>query len=368
MARSRSIGNVYAELSVKDKMTTGLKKAGKSVDKLGDKLATLGKGLVLAAPAAAIAGVTLSLKSAIDAGGELKDMMNRTGADGEQLFIIGQAFKNAGLEAAGVGDAVNRMQRKLIEGEDAFSSLGLEVSDLKSMDPAMAFRKIAESIGKIQDPAARTAAAMEIFGKSGGKMLAVINDPEAFSQAQQQVGGLGKTLADNVGELDAFGDKLGALKLKGLELGAGLATGLLPELDKLLTKLGELDVAAAGSGIAEMMTEAGYFLSELAKVTGVSAVGKFIGEGLVSPDIGETQRAEAAAMARSWSQEDAAKSSSAAAIDPFATPPGAEEARQAEWRSPAPFTSGSKDRALLDELKKQTAVLQEAKANGGLTW
>lgn len=368
MARARSIGNVYAELSVKDKMTVGMKKAGKSVDKLGSKLTDLGKKFAIGLPAAAFAGVTVAMKSAIDAGGDLQDMMNRTGADGEQLFIIGQAFKNAGLEASAVGDAVSRMQKTLVTGADKFEKIGLEADTLRKMDPAAAFRAVAESIAKIEDPAERTAAAMEVFGKSGSKMLAVINDPEAFAQAQEQVGGLGKALADNVGGLDSFGDKLGALRLKGLELGTGIAVGLLPELDKLVTKLGELDVSAAGSGIAEMFTEAGYFLSELAKVTGVSAVGKMIGEGLVSPELGETEKAKAAALANSWAQSDAAKASTAAAVDPFALPPGAEEARRAEYRMSAPFQSGEKDRALLDELRRQTKVLEAAQANGGLTW
>jgi tape measure domain-containing protein len=61
MARSRKIANVYAELSVKDKMTVGLQRASKSLSKFGDKvnrdlgqaLSTGMAGAFLAAGAAA---------------------------------------------------------------------------------------------------------------------------------------------------------------------------------------------------------------------------------------------------------------------------------------------------------------------------
>jgi hypothetical protein len=112
----------------------------------------------------------------------------------------------------------------------------------------------------------------------------------------------------------------------------------------------------------------GGFLGELSKVLGIDAAGQFLGNKLVSSDIGDLERAQAGAMAASWADSDSRAwkgKGTGGAPDPFATPPGAEAARQAEWRASAPFTGGDKDKAILDELRKQTAVMQ---ARGGPNW
>ena len=59
---------------------------------------------------------------------------------------------------------------------DKIGRLGLKVSDLQAMTPDQQFETIAKAIAKIQDPTERAGAAMEIFGKSGGKTLALFAD------------------------------------------------------------------------------------------------------------------------------------------------------------------------------------------------
>jgi hypothetical protein len=253
MARSRSIGNVYAELSVKDKMTAGLNRAEKSLKAFGSKVTKSGVGMAAALPAAAFAGVVASMKSAIDAGGKLSDMMARTGADGEKLFVMQRAFENAGIAGDKVPGVLNKMQKALAgvneEGDRVqtrvFSDLGLSINSLRAMDPAMAFRKISESIAAIPDPAKRAALAMEIFGRSGGELLVVMNDGAAFEMAAKQVGGLGKTLSENAAKFDNISDSLGLLGTKAQQIGAEVAAELLPALTEMADALNELDLSSA---------------------------------------------------------------------------------------------------------------------------
>ena len=213
-------------------------------------------GGVAIAATAAFAGVVASVKSAVDAGGALNDMMARTGASGEGLVVMQRAFENAGMAASQVPQALNKMQKALAgvneEGEptnQAFQKLGLSVGELIGLDPVAAFQKIQASISSIQDPASRTAIAMELFGRSGGEMLAVLTDSSAFSSAAEQVGGLGKTLSDNAAALDAVGDAFGALDTKVQQIGAEVAVALLPQLESLSGWLNETDFSAVGGGI-----------------------------------------------------------------------------------------------------------------------
>ncbi len=204
-----------------------------------------------AAALATFAAVVASIKSAIDAGGELTDMMARTGASGAGLVVMKQAFKNVGLEAAQVPQAINRMQKALSganeDGEEtsnAFGKLGLSISELRDLDPVAAFQQIAASIASIKDPSDRTAAAMEIFGKSGASMLAIMNDPNAFQVARDQVGSLAETLTGVAGEFDTIGDAAGTFQVKVQQLGTRIGVALLPVLNKMVEVMDAIDLGS----------------------------------------------------------------------------------------------------------------------------
>ncbi len=205
------------------------------------------KGLSIAATAA-FAGVTAAVTKAIAKGGELNDMMLRTGTSGKNLLILQKAFENAGMSADQVPAALNRMQKALAgvneEGEPtntAFAKLGLRIEELQQLDPAEAFKKIASSIASISDPAKRTAAAMAIFGRAGGEMLAVMNDPGAFAQAREQIGSLGDTLPGVAGAFDAVGDSVGSANEMMLRFGTGVATLILPRLEEMVALMEALN-------------------------------------------------------------------------------------------------------------------------------
>ena len=275
MARASKIGSLYAELSVKDKMTVGIKRAEKSLIAFGSKVASIGAGMAAALPAAAFAGVVASMKSALDAGGKLSDMMARTGASGEGLFVMQRAFENAGIAGDKVPGVLNKMQKALAgvneQGERVqsrvFADLGLSISELQNMDAAQAFRTISESISKIPDPAKRAALAMEIFGRSGGELLVVMNDGKAFSGAAQQIGGLGKTLADNAEKFDKISDSLQTFGIKAQQIGAEVAVELLPALEQMADYINELDLGEGTRDAIEFAKAIGNMADNAARLS-----------------------------------------------------------------------------------------------------
>lgn len=208
-------------------------------------------GGVAIAATAAFAGVTAAVARAIDKGGELNDMMLRTGASGKGLVILQKAFENAGLAASQVPQALNKMQKALAgvneEGEPtnkAFQKLGLSIEELQKLDPVDAFRKTAQAIASIPDPARRAAAAMEIFGRAGGEMLAVMNDPGAYAQAREQVGSLAEMLPGVAGEFDTAGDAMASWTTKVEQLGTRIAITLLPSLERMTELMNSIDAGS----------------------------------------------------------------------------------------------------------------------------
>lgn len=285
MARAKNIGNVYAELSVKDKMSQGLNKAEKSLTAFGKKIAGIGAGFAVALPAAAFAGLAVSMKSAIDAGGALSDMMARTGAEGEGLFVMQRAFENAGIAADKVPGVLNKMQKALAgvneEGERVqtrvFSDLGLSIESLRDMDAGAAFRKISESIAQVEDPAKRAALAMEIFGRSGAELLVVMTDAAAFDTAAQQVGGLGKTLADNAAALDKVSDAMQLFQTKAMQIGAEVAVELLPALESFADWANEVDLGGVTRDLLDMAGAMAKLAEKTTEYVKQSAIGQKLG-------------------------------------------------------------------------------------------
>ncbi|MCC6653316.1 MAG: hypothetical protein IT348_19350 [Candidatus Eisenbacteria bacterium] len=105
-------------------------------------------------------------------------MSARTGASVEALSELGYAAQQSGTSAASLEGGLKHMQRTLADAAggsetsaEALGNLGLTVADLQGLSPDQQFERIAEGLAGIQDPAARAAASMKIFGRSGTELL-----------------------------------------------------------------------------------------------------------------------------------------------------------------------------------------------------
>jgi len=233
---SITLGGNFAKLDeLKSKARTAAASVKSSFAGVGKALSLGGIGL---SAGAAFAGIGLAMKTAIDAGGALTDMMARTGASGRDLVILQQMFTNAGVEASKVPVSLNKMQKALAgvneDGEqtaNAFNKIGLNIHDLQQMDAVGAFRAIGEKIAGIESPAQRTAAAMEIFGKSGGELLAVMTDGSAWQSARDQVGTYGDKLAESAERFDQIGDSVALLQNAFKSFGVTIANQVAPALE-----------------------------------------------------------------------------------------------------------------------------------------
>jgi hypothetical protein len=101
---------------------------------------------------------------------------------------------------------------------------------------------------------------MELFGRSGANLNVVFTDPAALSAASTQLGGLADLLPGMAAEADFVGDAFGSLGDKTTQLGAGIASELMPNLVKISEWINEADFTALGQSIGEdIQTMAEYF-------------------------------------------------------------------------------------------------------------
>lgn len=171
-----------------------------------------------------------------EAGSELNDMSERTGASVEGLSALKYAAQQTGADVGSLETGFKKMGQTLAnaaEGSDqakeSLQKVGVSVSDLQGLSPEEQFAKIADGISQIGDPAKRTAAAIDIFGKSGTDLLPILNGGSeglaAFRERAEALGLIMSTedaqAADALG--DAFDDLWATLKSVSNAIGSAFA-------------------------------------------------------------------------------------------------------------------------------------------------
>lgn len=232
------------------------KQMGETFGSIAGKLAGLAAGYV------SISAAIGSFNAVMAKGGQLSDFSDQTGIAAGKLVILGRAFENNGMKAEDLGGVINKMQRTLVEAGDEGSKaadkigrLGLKVSDLQAMTPDQQFETIAKAIAKIQDPTERAGAAMEIFGKSGGRTLALFSDFDgAVSQAKSEVGSFADEMDKNAKSFDGIGDGIAAIGEKLTEFTTGLLGDSIPAMTTLVDYFKSIDATSFGKSFSDSLS------------------------------------------------------------------------------------------------------------------
>ena len=171
--------------------------------------AAVAKGIAAIGVAAAGAGV--ALLAFARAQGDVIDANMKTarslGLTHNQFAAMAQVAGEAGVQTGQLSAMLGIMQRNIIElgkgtatQADAFGRLGLSMQDMAGKSPADQFALIAEKLDQVEDPATRTATAMDLLGKSG---RGAINMLENYSQKVQDAAAYQEKFGLAVSDVDA---------------------------------------------------------------------------------------------------------------------------------------------------------------------
>lgn len=249
------MADVTVTLGAKDTgLQNSLKKAQTSVAALKPAMAGVAAGGAAAFAALAAAGV--GVKKALDLGGTLSDVAGQTGMTAGKVMLLQTAFDQAGLGADAVGPAINKMQKAIADAAsgtgpaaDALTRLGLSSEQLSSMTPDEAFKTLGTAINGIENPTARAATAMEVFGKSGGKMLTLFGDSGALATASDTLGAQAGIMEKNAAVFDRVSDLLNGSSTKLQGVFVGMAESIAPALLPIVEEFNKMDFTALGQQI-----------------------------------------------------------------------------------------------------------------------
>ena len=278
----KAIGDSSTATSPKvNELGKDMKVAGDKAEDAGKKGKTgfgeiaIGAGIAAAAvklgtaaidAAFAVAQKTVqSFGDALNMGGRLEDLSERTGIAVDKVMLLERAFENTGVGADSLGPILNKMQKAIVDAgdgttkaADAFTKLGLPLSTLQKLSPDEQLRAIGKAIAGIPDPAERAAVSMEIFGKSGGALNQVFANMDGeLDTAKAQLGSLPQIMKAGAAQFDKISDNLTVIGGKFVEFAAGIIDKVKPALDALTTALTRIDAAKIGQELAGFFTGAG---------------------------------------------------------------------------------------------------------------
>lgn len=238
------------------KASAAFRKVGASIGKAAARMknfAMIAGALTFAAAIAGAYKLGRALKDAFDLGGRLSDLSAQTGVAVKDLAILQQAFEDNGVAGDDVGKVINRLQRSISDfgaglstQTRAFEKLGITFDQLKGKTPLMQFQMVQNAIAKIEDPTMKAAAAMEIFGRSGGDMLALFQDSGAIERASETMGSSADILQTNAEKFDRISDLLNRASVKFQGIILALAEVAAPKILAALEKFNAMDFAGIG--------------------------------------------------------------------------------------------------------------------------
>lgn len=187
-------------------------------------------------------GFVALIKQSLDAGDAIQKLAQKTGASTEFLSRMDYAAKLSGSSLQGVAKAVQMAQRAAVEAADgtkqyadAFEKLGIDAATFKELDAETQFLTLTEAMGKLTNASDRTAAAMDIMGRSGTEMLQVMaGGRQGLEGMWKEADKLGLTL-DRVAadEMAAANDALTRISETLRGLGLTLATTFAGPIEQL---------------------------------------------------------------------------------------------------------------------------------------
>lgn len=197
---------------------------------------------------------------AMEAGGALVDLSGQTGIAIDKLMELQMAFEQAGMSASDVQPVVAKLQKSIseaatgnVDAANKFKTMGLAIKDLQGLSADQQLAAVGEAIGKIENPAQRAAMSMEVFGKSGAKLLSVFS-AGGLEDVQKNLGDQAALMAENAGLFDRASDVLGTAGSKMQGLFVGMASAVVPQIIEVVDSLNSIDLTGIGQAFGDAIS------------------------------------------------------------------------------------------------------------------
>lgn len=244
-----------------------------SIFSLNGALAAIGAGVSLNA-------LKNSIHDTMESIDRVAKVSDRIGITTEALLGLQHAAGLAGVETAMLDQSLTKMGNFLAEASnggkaqsETLKRLGMSAKELAGIPLDQAFLKISDAILKLDSPAQRVSAAMDIFGKSGAELLPLLQQGSAgIAETAAEVDKLGASFSRiDAAQVEAAND---AMTRVGVALGGiknQIAIGISPFVESMAKKFTDWAASAnsSGSSVITVMENVGKGVGVVADVVDV---------------------------------------------------------------------------------------------------
>ena len=224
--------------------------AGQKMQEFGGKVKNVANDMKpLSAAAAGLATGLIGLGyTSMTTADDLNTLSKQSGLSTDFLQKMEYGADRLDVSVDTLRTSVTRMKKNMAGTGEPFEKLGVSVTDASGhmRDTESVFYDTIKALSQIPNEVERDQAAYEIFGKSADELAGIIDDGgaafRAYGDEAEQLGLiLSGDVLNSINETnDAIDKSKAQLKAAGLELGATIATGLAPVIDKISAGVGKL--------------------------------------------------------------------------------------------------------------------------------
>ena len=207
-----------------------MKKAGKAVGTLGQRVKSFGKiakrsflvaGAAIAGAGGLLYGVYKLIRATAEAGDEVEKMSYRTGMSAASLSEFGFVAQIVGTDVMTFQKAIKSLARFVSYGRDDIKTytreldkLKRKVSDFDNMSPEEVFDELVGAIREYPDILGRSAIAQVAFGRAGQELMPyILSTTDSIKELRQEARDLGVVFDKEASEKSArFIDAMVRLK------------------------------------------------------------------------------------------------------------------------------------------------------------
>lgn len=223
----------------KDALVAGLKSVQGIINDAGAKFMQVGAG-VMAVGGAVVFSLAAAVGVFADIGGELADMSARTGIAAGALAELKYGAEQSGASIDDVEKATKKMQQTFVDAAagsksaaEKFAAAGVSLDELTGKNPDEQLILVGKAIAEIEDPARRTAVALDVFGKSGAALVPMFAEIDELAAEARELGLVPtESAVQDAAKIGDLWDKIKSVAMATVfEIGAALAPVLIPMLE-----------------------------------------------------------------------------------------------------------------------------------------
>ena len=197
-------------------------------------------------PAGMFAGLLTAAKMTATAGDEIVHLAEKAGTSVEAISSLSYAARRADVGADSLAMAIKKMQVNITaaarggeEATEVFTRLGLSAAELGRLQTEEQFRRIADRIAAIQNPAERAAAAVKIFGRNGTELMPLLlQGADGIAKWEARARALGLVMGSEAAEgAHRFSQLLGDLHDVMMSSVRVIGGALIPYLDGMVNRI-----------------------------------------------------------------------------------------------------------------------------------